>query len=315
MLSNLRLVPLSRTRVQQSRRLLHLPRGQHQRQQPCHHPRILLGTNTRSMSTNTPHSTSSSDLDTKNSPSVSAAELEKFTSISSTWWDTQGPFKYLHTMNIARLQFVRQRLEDLGISLNANTSVVDVGCGGGLATESLARLGLSALGIDAAQENIAVARLHAQNDPLLSIEYRQMTAEQAVAEPLSFDSVVSFEVIEHVNDPVHFVKSLVDLAKPGAPIFLSTMNRTLVSLFVDVVVPEYLMNSVPKGTHNHSKFIAPEELSDMLAAFGAETLSVEGLVLEPLFNTCHLVPRDLGLLRNAGVQANYVLCARKKRTL
>ncbi|KAI8319370.1 ubiquinone biosynthesis O-methyltransferase [Martensiomyces pterosporus] len=269
------------------------------------------------------------DLDTSASQSVTADEVQKFASVSSEWWDPEGAFKHLHTMNRTRVSYIRDRLADLAQlpvdskrrmspAWLANKSAVDVGCGGGLASESLARIGMQVTGIDAGRENVAVARIHARSDPSLneeprSLVYRQMTAEQLVEEGKLFDAVVSLEVIEHVRDPVPFVKSLVDLAKPGAPIFISTMNRTLLSLFVDIIIPEYVMGSVPKGTHEHDKFIAPGELSSMLKAFGATTLDVQGLILDPVCNQCHLAPANLGLLRNAGVQANYILAARKNQ--
>ncbi|KAJ1945391.1 Hexaprenyldihydroxybenzoate methyltransferase, mitochondrial [Linderina macrospora] len=229
-------------------------------------------------------------------------------------------------MNQARTQYIRSRLTDLhhhhhqSSSLMTHSqlsklSIVDIGCGGGLASESLARSGAHVTGVDAAAENIAVARIHAMRDPALSggqLTYRQATAEQLVGEQKQFDAVVSLEVIEHVRDPVFFVKLLVDLAKPGAPIFISTMNRTLVSLVVDVVVPEYVLGVVPKGTHEHAKFVPPAELEQMLSAVGAQTLDVAGLVMNPLSNSCQVVPRHWGLLRDAGVQANYILMARKR---
>ncbi|KAJ1644999.1 Hexaprenyldihydroxybenzoate methyltransferase, mitochondrial [Coemansia asiatica] len=250
---------------------------------------------------------------------MTPGELEKFTRISDTWWDTQGPFKYLHTMDTARMQYIHQRLSDLfKNNSREQLSVVDVGCGGGLAAESLARMGMKTLGIDAGLENIEVARLHAKMDPLVSknTEYRQMTAEQAVQEGgMRFDCVVSLEVIEHVRDPALFVKSLVDLLEDSGVLFVSTMNRSLVSLFVDILVPEYLMGSVPRGTHQFEKFVTPEELGAMVQAAGAELLDVSGLVLEPVSNSCYLVPRDFGLLRNVGVQANYIICARKKKIM
>ncbi|KAJ2890353.1 Hexaprenyldihydroxybenzoate methyltransferase, mitochondrial [Coemansia aciculifera] len=228
-------------------------------------------------------------------------------------------------MNRTRTQYIRAHLADLSRLPSEETlgrgwikgrRVVDVGCGGGLASEALARLGMHVVGVDAARENVEMARVHAQGDPMLrgSLEYVQTTAEQLVRQQgEGFDVVVSLEVIEHVADPVAFVKSLVELAKPGASLFISTMNRTPVSMLVDVLVPEYILGVVPRGTHDHGKFIAPEELSLMLRAFGAETLDTRGLVLNPLTNTCHLVSQDIGLLRNAGVQANYILAARKAK--
>ncbi|KAJ2147207.1 Hexaprenyldihydroxybenzoate methyltransferase, mitochondrial [Coemansia sp. RSA 678] len=250
--------------------------------------------------------------------SVSESEVSKFAQLSDSWWNPHGPFKYLHTMNVPRIQFIRSRILDLQRSLRSqgdlsNLRAIDVGCGGGLASESLARLGMRVVGVDAAHENISMARVHQQRDPMLSnLEYKHTTAEQLVAQHEQFDVVVSLEVIEHVTHAFEFVKSLVRLTRPGGLIVVSTMNRTLVSWLVDVIVPEYVMGSVPRGTHDVAKFVSPEKLSEMLGACGAETVDVQGLVLDPLRNVCTLVPRDFGLLRNVGVQANYILAARKK---
>ncbi|KAJ2476275.1 Hexaprenyldihydroxybenzoate methyltransferase, mitochondrial [Coemansia sp. RSA 2131] len=251
--------------------------------------------------------------------SVTETEVSKFARISDSWWDPRGPFKYLHTMNAPRIQFIRSRILDLQRSHNSRLSdlnklrAVDVGCGGGLASESLARLGMHVVGVDAAEENISMAREHQQRDPMLvNLEYRHATAEQLVEQREEFDVVVSLEVIEHVTSAFEFVRSLVRLARPGGLVVVSTMNRTVVSWLVDVVVPEYVMGSVPRGTHDVAKFVPPHELREMLDACGAETVDVQGLVLDPIRNVCNLVPRDFGLVRNVGVQANYILAARKK---
>ncbi|KAJ2658091.1 hypothetical protein IWW48_004189 [Coemansia sp. RSA 1200] len=295
------------------------------------------GLDTTTNATQTSFSSSSSS-------SVSAAEVEKFVKLSNKWWDPAGPFKYLHTMNGPRIRFVREILADLarlapqGDRFNKpenkqenrrgrrwieGLAAVDVGCGGGLAAESLARLGMRVLGIDAARENIDMARAHAPRD-LNKLEYAQTTAERLVAELrnpqqqdgagdelLLFDAVVSLEVIEHVADPVPFCRSLVELAKPGGVVVVSTMNRTPLSFVVDVVLPEYLLGSVPRGTHDHSRFVPPDELRQIFRSLGAEHLDTQGLILDPFSNTCHLAPADFGLLRNAGVQANYISAFRK----
>ncbi|KAJ2762775.1 Hexaprenyldihydroxybenzoate methyltransferase, mitochondrial [Coemansia sp. BCRC 34490] len=278
--------------------------------------------------------------------SVSAAEVEKFVRLSNEWWDPMGPFKYLHTMNGPRIRFVREILADLarlapqgdrfskpesknnssgssrrGRAWIEGLTAVDVGCGGGLAAEALARLGMRVLGIDAARENIDMARAHAPRD-LDNLRYAQTTAEELVAEQRQkggaaadslFDAVVSLEVIEHVADPVPFCRSLVELARPGGVVVVSTMNRTPLSFVVDVVLPEYLLGSVPRGTHDHSRFVPPDELRQIFRSLGAELLDTQGLILDPFSNTCHLAPADFGLLRNVGVQANYISAFRKSK--
>ncbi|KAJ2448916.1 Hexaprenyldihydroxybenzoate methyltransferase, mitochondrial [Coemansia sp. RSA 2336] len=196
---------------------------------------------------------------TRTQSSIAPHEVEKFTRISAEWWDPLGPFKYLHTMNRPRVQFIRQMLQDVHKRPRlAGLRGIDVGCGGGLATESLARLGIDMVGIDAAKENIVMAQLHQQQDPMLAdkIEYRNETAESRLGEVENeFDVVASLEVIEHVRDPFLFVKSLVDLARPGGLVVLSTMNKSAVSWMVDIVVPEYIMRSVEVGTHDYSKLV------------------------------------------------------------
>ncbi|KAJ2814232.1 Hexaprenyldihydroxybenzoate methyltransferase, mitochondrial [Coemansia furcata] len=192
---------------------------------------------------------STHDVETRGSRSVTGSEVDKFIRDSALWWDPSGPFKYLHAMNRTRTQFIRSHLADLsrlpateiqGRTWLRGRRVADIGCGGGLASESLARLGMRVLGVDAARENVEMARAHAQGDPSLDVTYVQSTAEQLSER--DFDVVVALEVIEHVADPVGFVRSLVELARPGASIFLSTMNRTPVAALVDVVVPEYVLN-------------------------------------------------------------------------
>ncbi|KAJ2296101.1 Hexaprenyldihydroxybenzoate methyltransferase, mitochondrial, partial [Coemansia sp. RSA 2705] len=268
--------------------------------------RRQLTTTTQALSESSVSSVSSASPES----SVSAAELDKFARISDQWWDPQGAFKYLHTMNAPRVQFIRQTLLAAKPTLRG-LRAVDVGCGGGLAAERLARLGLATLGIDAAPESIRVARAHAQADPLLNVAYRETTAEALARDAPRFDAVVSLEVIEHVRDAAQFVRSLVELAAPGALVFVSTMNRTPLSWLVDVALPEHVLRVVPRGTHDWRKFVAPAELRDMLRAAGAEPVDCRGLVLDPLRNRCHLVDCDFGLLRNAGVQANYIMAARK----
>ncbi|KAG0317418.1 Hexaprenyldihydroxybenzoate methyltransferase, mitochondrial [Dissophora globulifera] len=269
-------------------------------------------------STGTPHHSSTNDNNTSASSephssssvyTVNKEEIAKFAAMSDEWWAPQGPFKMLHLMNPPRIRYIRSRLEAVGtISSTASKRfplqglrVLDVGCGGGLLSESLARLGAQVTGLDASVENVQMALIHAKKDPLLngggpgSVEYRHQTAgnllrsfefvdmEQLVEEGLQFDVVCSLEVIEHVDNPAGFLKVLGDLLKPNGDLILSTMSRTKLSYFLTVLCAEHLLRMVPVGTHHWSKFINPEELAAGVEDLAkCQVVNIQGIGFNPL---------------------------------
>ncbi|KAG1881132.1 S-adenosyl-L-methionine-dependent methyltransferase [Suillus subluteus] len=214
------------------------------------------------------------------SSTVNAAEIAHFSRLSSLWWNEQGEFSLLHRMNPVRVRYIREKLleatyEDQGedarreleskCAVLTGMDVLDVGCGGGLLSESLTRLGARTLGIDASESNIGIASTHASGDPQLSslgnsLEYRHTSVEQLVKEPKRFDAVCSMEVVEHVDNPVAFLSACAQLVKPGGHLFLSTIARTPLSYFLTILAAEYILRKVPVGTHTYSKFINPSEL-------------------------------------------------------
>ncbi|KAI0709537.1 ubiquinone biosynthesis O-methyltransferase [Cerioporus squamosus] len=214
--------------------------------------------------------------------SVNPDEIAHFSRLSQLWWDERGEFGLLHKMNPVRMEFVRQKVlemqredgfEDVNEALPlAGLDVLDVGCGGGLLCESLARLGGSTLGIDASESNIAIASLHAAADPALSspqkrtgsLTYQHASAEDLLATrgPNSFDVVCSMEVIEHVDNPRTFLSNCAQLVKPGGHLFLSTIARTPLSYFLTIFAAEQALRLVTPGTHTWSKYINPEEMTD-----------------------------------------------------
>ncbi|KAL9385362.1 hypothetical protein Peur_022372 [Populus x canadensis] len=221
--------------------------------------------------------------------SLKQHELAKFAAISDTWWDSEGPFKPLHNMNPTRLAFIRSTL-CRHFSKDPNCArpfeglkIVDVGCGGGILSEPLARMGATVTGVDAVEKNINVARLHADLDPETSaIEYCCTTAEKLVEEQRKFDAVIALEVIEHVAAPAEFCKSLAALAYPGGATVISTINRSMRAYATAIVAAEYLLNWLPKGTHQWSSFLTPEELVLILQRASINVKEMAGFVYSPL---------------------------------
>ncbi|XP_058219381.1 ubiquinone biosynthesis O-methyltransferase, mitochondrial isoform X1 [Rhododendron vialii] len=226
---------------------------------------------------------------TTSSSSLKAAELVKFAAIAETWWDAEGPFKPLHVMNPTRLSFIRSTLcrhfrkDPLCPKPLEGLKVVDVGCGGGILSEPLARMGATVTGIDAVEKNITIARLHADSDPLTStIEYRCTTAEKLVEERREFDAVIALEVIEHVADPAEFCKSLAALAVSDGATVISTINRSMRSYATAIIAAEYILQWLPKGTHQWSSFLTPEELTLILQRASISVQEMAGFVYNPL---------------------------------
>ncbi|KAL1307588.1 hypothetical protein HN51_049490 [Arachis hypogaea] len=227
-----------------------------------------------------PHSGSSSLKDN---------ELAKFAAISDTWWDSEGPFKPLHLMNPTRLAFIRSTLcrhfkrDPYSTRPFERLKIVDVGCGGGILSEPLARLGATVTGVDAVEKNIKIARLHADLDPTTStIEYCCTTAEKLVEEGRTFDAVMALEVIEHVANPEEFCKSLAALTNPDGATVVSTINRSMRAYATAIVAAEYILHWLPKGTHQWSSFLTPEELAMILHRAGINVEEMAGFVYNPL---------------------------------
>ncbi|XP_074321329.1 ubiquinone biosynthesis O-methyltransferase, mitochondrial-like [Silene latifolia] len=221
--------------------------------------------------------------------SVDAAEHAKFSAVAETWWDAEGPFKPLHALNPTRLAFIRSTLchhfrkDPNSIKPFEGLKFVDVGCGGGILSEPLARMGATVTGVDVVDKNIKIARLHAERDPLTSsIEYRCTTAEKLVEEHRVFDAVIALEVIEHVADPAEFCKSLAALTAANGATVISTINRTMRAYAATILVAEYILHWLPKGTHEWSKFVTPEELVLILQRASVNVQEMAGFVYNPL---------------------------------
>ncbi|TKW20202.1 hypothetical protein SEVIR_4G070300v4 [Setaria viridis] len=225
-------------------------------------------------------------------PSVSSlnpAEVAKFAAIAETWWDSNGPFKPLHLMNPTRLSFIRSTLcrhfrrDSYSSKPLEGLKVIDVGCGGGILSEPLARMGATVTAIDAVDKNIKIASIHAASDPTTaSIEYCCTTAEELVKEKRLFDAVISLEVIEHVANPLEFCESLSALTVPNGATVVSTINRSMRAYATAIVAAEYILRWLPKGTHEWSKLVTPKELALMLQKASVSVEEMAGFVCNPL---------------------------------
>ncbi len=231
---------------------------------------------------------------------VDPAEVEKFQAMAAEWWDPNGKFKPLHMLNPCRLDYIcAQIAAEFGRDLAGDSPfrglrILDIGCGGGLLSEPMARLGADVVGADAAERNIPVARLHAKQSGL-KIDYRHTTAEALAEAGELFDVVLNMEVVEHVADPQIYLTACRELLKPGGLMLCSTINRNPKSFMMAIVGAEYVMRWLPKGTHDWSKFITPEELFDLLKGAGLEPVDRKGFVFNPVSWTWSLSERDLSV--------------------
>lgn len=206
-------------------------------------------------------------------PNVDAAEIDKFSQLAHQWWDKTGEFKPLHDINPLRLQFVREHAGGL-----AGKTVLDVGCGGGILTESLAAEAEHATGIDMAEKSLQVAALHAEQQGVTNIAYRCVSVEDLAAEsPASFDVVTCMEMLEHVPDPASVIRACAKLVKPDGVVFFSTLNRNTKSYLQAIVAAEYVLGLVSKGTHTWQKFITPAELARMCRQARLELAATSGM--------------------------------------
>ncbi len=245
----------------------------------CLHPDFLMTTQTESHDTN-----------------FNQAELDKFGALANRWWDPDGPQKALHALNPARLGYVADR------TTLRNAEVLDVGCGGGLLSEALAREGAHVTALDLSPELVKVARLHGLESGV-KVDYRVQSVESLAVEKAGhFDAITCMEMLEHVPDPAAIIQACATLLKPGGKLFLSTLNRTPAAFALAIVGAEYVARLLPKGTHQYRDFIKPSELAAWLRAANLQLEDVSGLMYEPWRNAARVVSRT---------DVNYLACAAK----
>jgi len=233
---------------------------------------------------------------TQTQTNVDPAEIAKFEALASRWWDPHSEFKPLHDINPLRLNFINERV---GL---AGKTVLDVGCGGGILSESMARLGAQVTGIDLGEAPLAVARLHLKESGQ-RVEYRCVSAEDIARErPGTFDVVTCLEMLEHVPDPASVVKALGQLVRPGGHVFISTLNRNPKSFLFAIVGAEYVLNMLPRGTHEYMKFIRPSELERWQRDADLQLRELTGMHYNPLTRRYTLGP---------GVDVNYLAWAER----
>ncbi|MGH1472198.1 MAG: bifunctional 2-polyprenyl-6-hydroxyphenol methylase/3-demethylubiquinol 3-O-methyltransferase UbiG [Cellvibrionaceae bacterium] len=228
---------------------------------------------------------------------VDASEIAKFEALANRWWDKNSEFKPLHEINPLRCNYI-----DLHSPV-AETTLLDVGCGGGLICEGLAQRGATVTGIDMGEAPLSVAKLHALESQL-DIDYRQITAEGLAEEqPEQYDVVTCLEMLEHVPDPSAVVKACMALVKPGGHVYFSTISRNPKAYVFAILGAEYILNMLPKGTHDYAKFIKPSELAQWIREAGLELQHMTGLTYNPLTKQYKLNPKD--------VSVNYMVHTKK----
>ncbi len=229
---------------------------------------------------------------------VDAAEVAKFEAMAAEWWDPGGKFKPLHMLNPCRLDYITKQISaEFGRDMPApapfrGLRILDIGCGGGLLAEPMARLGADVVGADAAARNIPVAQLHAEQQGL-TIDYRHTTAEALAAAGEAFDVILNMEVIEHVEGPQGFLKTCHALLRPGGLMICSTLNRNPKSFVMAILGAEWVMRWLPKGTHDWAKFITPDELYAMMRQAGLDPADRKGFVFNPVTWRWSISDRDL----------------------
>jgi 2-polyprenyl-6-hydroxyphenyl methylase/3-demethylubiquinone-9 3-methyltransferase len=225
------------------------------------------------------------------------AELAKFSELAHRWWDPDSEFRPLHRINPLRLQWIQSQVPLSGLR------VLDVGCGGGILSDSMARQGANVLGIDLASKALKVAQLHALEASTPNVRYREVSAENLAAEePGSFDVVTCMEMLEHVPDPGSVVRACSQLVKPGGWVFISTINRNPKSFLFAIVGAEYVLNLLPRGTHEFAKFIRPSELARHCRVSGLDLVGTRGMEYNPMTQRYWL---------SSDTSVNYLVATRK----
>ena len=237
---------------------------------------------------------------------INREEIQKFSDLADEWWDVNGKFKPLHMFNPIRIEYITEKIKQEFNLINRNNNflkglkILDIGCGGGLISEPLARLGGEVTGIDASEKNIKVAKLHSKKNNL-NINYLNKSPEQ-LNNSEKFDIVLNLEVVEHVENVDLYIKSCSNLLKKNGIMFTATLNRTIVSYIKAIVGAEYILRWLPIGTHDWNKFIKPEELEKKLSSANFSTIDVKGLEFNPLFNKWK---------KSDNLSVNYIICSKR----
>lgn len=234
---------------------------------------------------------------TEHKANVDLAEVAKFEALASKWWDTENEFKPLHDINPLRVNYINERA---GL---ADKKVIDIGCGGGILSEAMSKLGAHVKGIDMGEAPLAVAKLHLEESKL-DIDYEKITAEEiAEREAGQYDIVTCLEMLEHVPDPASVIKACAKLVKPGGHVFFSTINRNPKAYLFAIIGAEYILNMLPKGTHDYAKFIQPAELNSFARLADLDVQHMTGLTYNPITKHYKLTDKD--------VSVNYMMYTQK----
>ena len=236
---------------------------------------------------------------------INKEEIQKFSKLADEWWDVKGKFKPLHMFNPIRIEYISEKVKQHFKIKSKNNfldgiKILDIGCGGGLISEPMTRLGGLVTGIDASEKNIKIAQLHSKKNNL-NINYINKSPEQ-LKDYEKFDVILNLEIVEHVDNVNLYIKSCYDLLKVGGIMFTATLNRSLMSYFKAIVGAEYILRWLPIGTHDWNKFIKPEELEKLLLNEKFSTIDIKGLEFNPIFNKWK---------RSDDLSVNYIICSSK----
>ncbi|WP_454289278.1 bifunctional 2-polyprenyl-6-hydroxyphenol methylase/3-demethylubiquinol 3-O-methyltransferase UbiG [Rhizobium arsenicireducens] len=238
---------------------------------------------------------------------IDQVEVDRFSAMAAEWWDPTGKFKPLHKINPVRLAYIRDQVSaHFGRDPKAHRPldglrILDIGCGGGLLSEPVARMGANVLGADASERNIGIASTHAAQTGV-EVDYRAVTAELLAAAGETFDVVLNMEVVEHVADVEFFISTCASMVRPGGLMLISTINRTFKAAALAIVGAEYVLGWLPRGTHQYEKLVRPEELEAPLKTSGMEVVEMKGVFFNPLHNQWNL---------SADIDVNYMVLARR----
>jgi|TARA_Y100000992_G_C21261009_1_gene491287 2-polyprenyl-6-hydroxyphenyl methylase/3-demethylubiquinone-9 3-methyltransferase len=237
---------------------------------------------------------------------INKEEIQKFSKLADEWWDVKGKFKPLHMFNPIRIEYIKDKIQEHFKISNKNENsltglrILDIGCGGGLISEPMARLGAEVTGIDASQKNITIAKIHSEKNKL-KINYLNSSPEQLI-DAKKFDIILNLEIVEHVDNVELYIKSCYNLLKKNGIMFTATINRSLMSYVKAIIGAEYILRWLPVGTHDWNKFLKPEELEGLLQNEKFSTIDVKGLEFNPILQKWK---------KSNNLSVNYIICSSK----